>query len=116
MSIPHIESYHFGRIEIDGRSHSRDLIILPSWVLCGWRRKEGHLVQPEDLEAVFTAMPELLIIGQGAHSQMQVTPESKRALQSAGIELLLLPTKEACQRYNRLRKKRAVAAALHLTG
>jgi hypothetical protein len=115
MSTPQIETYRFGHIVIDGQPHSRDVIVLPDRVLDGWQRREGHVLHADDLAAVFEAAPDLLIVGQGAHGRMAVAPETQRALQAAGIELIALPTQEACQTYNRLREQRSVAAALHLT-
>ncbi len=110
-----IESYQFGRIVIDDQAHHKDVIILPGRVIGGWWRKEGHVLHPEDLEAVFEAAPEVLVVGQGASGLMRVTDETEQALRDAGIELIALPTGEAVETYNRLRGERAVAAALHLT-
>jgi hypothetical protein len=110
-----IESYQFGRIVIDGETHTKDVIILPSRVIGGWWRKKGHTLHPQDLQAVFDAAPGTLVVGQGAHGMMQITSETERALQEAGIELVARPTGEAVEAYNRLRGERAVAAALHLT-
>jgi len=115
MAVPQIEIYRFGHLVVDGRPYQRDLIILPGRVRGGWWRKEGHALHPEDLEAVFEANPDLLVVGQGANGLMEVTSETMRALEAAGIELVAQSTEEACQTYNRLREQRSVAAALHLT-
>lgn len=115
MSAPQIESYRFGHIVIDGKSYSQDVIILPDRVLGGWWRKEGHVLHSDDLYAVFKAEPNLLVVGQGANGRMAVTQETRQAVKEAGIELIALDTEEACQTYNRMRGKQAVAAALHLT-
>jgi hypothetical protein len=115
MSAPQIESYRFGEIVIDGHTHTRDVIVLPDRVLGGWWRQEGHTLHPDDLAAVFETAPAVLVVGQGAYGQMRVTGATRQALQAAGIELLASPTEEACQTYNSLRERQAVAAALHLT-
>jgi hypothetical protein len=110
-----IESYRFGRIVIDGQTHNKDVIILPERVIGGWWRKEGHILHPEDLEVVFEAAPEVLIVGQGASGLMRVAKETEQALRDAGIELIALPTGQAVEAYNRLREERVTATALHLT-
>jgi hypothetical protein len=110
-----IDSYRFGQAVIDGETHRKDVIILPERVIGGWWREEGHVLHPEDLEAVFEAAPEVLVVGQGAYGRMRVAEEAERALRDAGIELIARPTGEAVEVYNRLRDERAVAAALHLT-
>lgn len=115
MTAPQIESYRFGQIVIDAQTYTQDLIILPEGVSSGWWRQEGHALHPADLDTVFEAEPDLLVVGQGADGLMRVTPEAFQALQDAGIELIALPSDEACQAYNRLCTERRVVAALHLT-
>jgi len=115
MATPQIESYRFGRIVIDGESYDQDVIVLPDQVIGGWWRKEGHALHPDDLEAVFEARPEVLVVGKGASGRMQVTEEARQALQEASIELVALSTEKAVETYNNVRKERTVAAALHLT-
>jgi hypothetical protein len=100
---------------IDGQVHNKDVIILPDRVIGGWWRKEGHALHPDDLEAVFEAVPQVLVVGQGASSRIQVTQETRPAVQAAGIELVALPTQKAVETYNAMRGERAIAAALHLT-
>ena len=115
MSVPKIETCRFGHLVVDGQSYDKDVIVLPNRVLPGWWRLEGHVLHPDDLEAVWAAEPEMLVVGQGAYGRMRVPAETRQALQAAGIELIAQPTEQACQTYNRLRQQRAVAAALHLT-
>lgn len=111
----HIEDYRFGKITIDGIQYTRDLIILPSRIVAGWWRSEGHLLQIEDLQDVFDSKPQLLIIGQGAYSRMRLAAEVEHALEAAGIAWMALATDEACREYNRRSSNQEVAAALHLT-
>ncbi len=125
MSVPEIQSYHFGCIVIDGETHTKDVIILPDRVIGNWWRQEGHALYPGDLADIVDLCgsavapseirPQVLIVGQGAYGRMQVTPETQQALQAAGIQLIAQPTEEACRTYNHLRVQQAVAAALHLT-
>jgi hypothetical protein len=110
-----IDSYAFGRIVVDGRAYTADLILLPDRVVEGWWRQEGHVLHVADLEAVLDATPEVLIVGQGAYGRMRVPDETARAVQNAGIELVVLPTGEAVERYNAQPAGQRVAAALHLT-
>ena len=112
---PKIDSYRFGRIVIDGETHSKDVIILPEGVIPRWWRQEGHVLNVADLEKVFAARPKRLVVGLGTFSRMRIAEDTLRALEEAGIELIALPSKEACQRYNDLREQGDVAAAIHLT-
>jgi len=100
---------------VDGEHHTGDLILLPDRVVGGWWRAQGHELAPNDLTPVFEAAPEVLVVGTGAHAKMKVTIETRRALQTAGIELRVYATGEAWQVYNALREQRRVAGAFHLT-
>jgi len=115
MSTPKIESYRFGQIVIDGKAHNKDVIILPDRVVTNWWRESGHSLSLADLKAVFDAAPEVLVVGQGANSQMKIPKETVKALERAGIEVITLPSGEAWKKYTQSRSTGSVAAALHLT-
>jgi hypothetical protein len=46
---------------------------------------------------------------------MNVRPETRKQIESEGIEHLVDKTAEACKIFNRLAESRTVVAALHLT-
>ncbi|MEJ2184038.1 MAG: Mth938-like domain-containing protein, partial [Nitrospirota bacterium] len=110
-----ITSYSFGRISIEGRAYTSDVIIYPDRVDPSWWRKEGHLLRPEDLSKVLEAKPDILIIGTGAEEAMKVPEETLHFLHKRGVEVHVLDTQEAVARYNAIDKEgRTVIAALHL--
>ncbi|HIE37670.1 MAG TPA: hypothetical protein EYH30_04625 [Anaerolineales bacterium] len=115
METPEIQDYHFGRMSVDGKRYTQDLILLPDRVVANWWRKEGHRLGVEDLEAVFAAAPQVLVVGTGAYGLMEVPEETRRALEAAGIKLRTARTGEAWRLYNGLRKKQRTAGAFHLT-
>ena len=110
-----IDSYDFGRVFIDGQHYNRDLIVFPDKVKAGWWRKEGHRLQIADLKEVFEAKPEVLVVGTGYSGMLGVPPETRKNVESEGIQLVVQKTAEACQTFNRLVESRKVVAALHLT-
>jgi hypothetical protein len=113
---PRIGAYSFGRVEIDGRTYTSDVVILPTRVRANWWRDEGHELRPGDLTDVLEASPEVLVVGQGAHGLMKVTDEALACLNQAGIETICMPTAQAVVVFNeRARQGGNVAAALHLT-
>ncbi len=113
---PRITAYTFGRIEIDGQTHTSDVIILPGGVRNNWWRDEGHTLKPADVAHVLEASPDVVLIGQGAHGCMKVTDETLAFLEQAGIEPVCMPTSRAVEAYNeRMQRGENVAAALHLT-
>jgi hypothetical protein len=112
--MPEIEAYGFGRVTIDGREETRDVIVLPQRVVRGWWRKQGHGLVLEDLDGVLDELPERLLVGTGAYGRMRPDPDALETLRGRGIEVEVLPTAEAVRRYAEL-DPRKTAAALHLT-
>lgn len=110
-----IEGYSFGRIEIDGKKYTEDLIIFPDHIYNSWWREEGHRLRPEDLEEVVETEPELLIVGTGANGRMKVPQETRKYIESKGIELITESTGEATKTYNEISDSKKTVAALHLT-
>jgi hypothetical protein len=110
-----IDSYEFGRIVINGKRYDSDLIVFSDKVRSGWWRKEGHRLHVEDLKEVLEVKPEVLVVGTGYSGLMTVPPETRKYIESKGIELMVQKTTEACETFNRLVKSRKVVAALHLT-
>jgi len=137
---PKIEDYRFGSITIDGKQYKEDVIIFPQGVKDGWWRKEGHSLDPADLDEVIKDKPEIFIVGCGANGldpadldevikdkpeifivgcgangAMKVPDSTRKWLENQGIELQAMPSGEACKTYNELAGNKKVAAGLHLT-
>lgn len=110
-----IDSYDFGRIVVDGKAYTSDVIIFPDRVKDNWWRKEGHALHIEDIESVVKEKPEVLIVGTGNYGLLKVLPETKEYIESQGIELIVEPTGKAYEMYNKVSKGKKAAAALHLT-
>src|SRR5918912_2075742 len=100
--MPGIEGYGFGRVTIDGREETRDVIVLPERVVRGWWRKNGHGLVLEDLDEVLDELPERLLLGTGAYGQLRPDSDTLAKLRSRGVEVEVLPTGEAVQRYQQL--------------
>jgi len=112
-----IEDYQFGRITVEGHTYTSDVIISPEGVNDSWWREQGHEVCPADLEPIWEAKPEILIVGTGANDVVEVLPEARKLMERRCAQLHVMPTTEAWKRYNELasREGRRVVAALHLT-
>lgn len=113
--MPRIDNYKFGQIVVDGQTYSRDLILLPDRVVPNWWRQDGHVLRVADLEDVLETRPDVLVVGLGAFRRMRVLSETRDALEAAGVEVIELSTKRACEEYGELCEQRVVAAALHLS-
>ncbi len=115
-----IENYKFGKIKINGRQYGNDLIILPDKIIPNWWRKQGHLLQQQDLEEVWKVGQEgkidILIIGTGAEGMMSVDGKVNEKAEQLGINTIAKKSKEACEIYNKQRKQyQNTVLAIHLT-
>jgi hypothetical protein len=112
--VARIESYSFGRVTVDGREETADVIVLPERIVRNWRRRDGHSLVPEDLDEVLEELPGRLVIGTGAKGRLHPDPVTLELLRQRGIQVESLPTDEAVRRFQEL-DPAATAAALHLT-
>jgi len=110
-----IEHYSWGKIIIDGKTYTSDVIIYPDHVDASWWRKEGHNLHVEDVKEVIAAEPESVIIGTGALGVMKVPKETIAHLESKGIHVHVERTGKAVELFHTLQKDKKVIAALHLT-
>ena len=110
-----IDSYSFGRIVIDGKTYTSDVIIYSGRVDASWWRKEGHLLRPADLDEALKAKPDVLVIGTGYAGVMRVPRETVDRIAGQGIEVKVERTSKAVVLYNELQGSRIAIAALHIT-
>lgn len=111
-----IDAYAFGRMQINGKTYTTDLFILPGGrVREHWWRRRGHAVGMADLVPVLSARPAVLVIGTGASGMMRPDPGLSADLASEGIRLVAIPSADAVRHFNALPPETRVAAAFHLT-
>jgi hypothetical protein len=111
----HIDRYEFGHLVIDGQAYRTDLLIWPGHLKSDWWRREGHLLQLEDVTEALAADPQVLVVGTGNPGNLRVDPELLAYLKENGVEVIVKPTREAVPVINDLAGRRRLAAALHLT-
>ena len=109
----------FGSIEIDGRQYNHDVVVdqgavrkrvkKPSKPLRG---RYGHT--PLSVEEEIPWDGSRLIIGTGAYGSLPITPELSREADRRGVELVAIPTADACGLIAGL-DRRDVNAVLHVT-
>jgi len=111
----HIDDYAFGRIVIEGRTYTSDVIVYPDRVDPSWWRKEGHLLQKVDLLDVISADPDIVVIGRGNQGVMKVPDNTISFLESKGIRVIMEKTARAVEIFNEESKKVKTVGAFHLT-
>lgn len=109
-----INSYDFGQIVIDGQTINHDLILSDGKVI-DWWRKEGHVVDIEDLKDLPNSF-DVLVIGSGASGMCKVPQKTIDYIKDLGVELVIEMTGDAVKTYNRLSNEdKKVIGAFHLT-
>jgi len=111
----HIDGYVFGRIIIDRKTYTTDVIVYTDRVDSSWWRKEGHYLQKEDLPGIVKAKPDILIIGTGNMGVMQVAESVVKYFEGQGIEVRVAKTGQAVDIFNELSAGKKVIGAFHLT-
>jgi hypothetical protein len=116
MKATRISDYAFGKITVDGRTYTTDLIIAPDKIIDSWWRKQGHSLAIDDLDDIVKAEPDLLIIGTGFFGRMKIPEKTRHYLEQQGIRVHQAKTGDAAAAFNRLQQEYArIVAALHLT-
>ena len=112
-----IDAYRFGKIVIDGRVYTKDVIILGKEVFHPWWRKEGHKVFPEDLTWAIEHGAKAFVFGTGFYGIVKITEETKRFLQENNIPYKPLKTGNAVKEYQQMEEEERMETAfcLHLT-
>ena len=111
-----IESYTFGRMEVNGHTYTSDLIIYPDKIpQDSWWRDTGHRLSLKDIQDVLKEKPEVIIIGTGFTGLMKVEEEVKQYAQDNMIVLVIKKTKNAVQNFNEIATKKKTVGAFHLT-
>ena len=109
----------FGSIEIDGRQYDHDVVVEQGLVRKRVKKpskpqrgRYGHT--PLSAEEEIPWGGSLLIIGTGAFGSLPITPELSQEAARRGVELVAIPTADACSLIAGL-DPRDVNAVLHVT-
>ncbi|MEJ5227428.1 MTH938/NDUFAF3 family protein [Thermodesulfovibrio sp.] len=111
-----INHYSFGKVIVENKEYTADLIVFPDSLYPSWWRKEGHGLCMSDLEEVLKRDIKILVIGTGAYEKMKVPEELIEELKEKGIETYVSDTEKAVSIFNKfLEEGKKVAGAFHLT-
>jgi hypothetical protein len=109
----------FGEVEVDGKRYIHDVVIERGKVR---KRKKGPSKQfreefghtPLSVGEEIPWGGKRLIVGTGAHGALPVMDEVRQEAKRRGIEVIAVPTVEACQLLEEVKKGQAYAI-LHCT-
>jgi hypothetical protein len=116
MTTMRIDKCAFGRIVINGKTYTDDLIILPDGgILERWRRKRGHGLTMGDLKALIDVAPEVIVAGTGVSGGVKPDTNLESDLAKLSIAFFAAPNDKAIKLFNELTAARRVGAGFHLT-
>jgi hypothetical protein len=108
-----IESTTFGTIKIDGRTYEHDVVVRLSGAIVKRKKKlskklygTSHVLSEDEAKFLFEKGCDQVVIGSGQFGNVHLSPDAEAYFERKGCEVLLKPTPEAIQMFNRSRAKR----------
>ncbi len=120
VSSPKVTSLTWGRLEVEGEERPyKDAKLFPGgarewdWNETGTRHEPG--IQPADVEELLDRGATEVVLSEGFHGRLGVTPQALRSLEDRGVTVHIRETGEAISLYNELRQTGKVGALIHST-
>jgi hypothetical protein len=108
-----IKSTMFGAIMIDGKTYEHDVIIRLSGEVVKRKKKLSkkyygisHVLSKEEAKFVFERGCDELIVGSGQMGNVRLSPEAEAYLKKKDCKVLLQPTPDAIQVFNKSHAKK----------
>jgi hypothetical protein len=119
MRSPRIVALAWGKIEVEGAGTFRDAKLFPGgarawdWRETGTEHTPG--IQPADVRELLDHGATAVVLSQGMLKRLRTCPETLKLLKQQGVGAYVLPTQDAVDLYNDLRKAERVAGLFHTT-
>jgi hypothetical protein len=119
MLSPRIMALAWGRIEVEDVGTFRDAKLFPGgarewdWRETGTEHKPG--IQPTDVRELLDHGATTIVLSQGMLKRLRICPQTLELLKQQGVDVHVLPTQDAVDIYNDLRKTEQVAGLFHTT-
>ncbi len=115
-----IDRYNFGFIVIDGKQYLHDVLILPDGTVKERESSKAgfgsHKIVWGDVAKIVNEQPQVIVIGTGASGCVKLSLDAGVKLRKANLNLLVLPSFKAVEKFNQLTQEgKRVAALIHIT-
>ena len=117
---PKVTHLSWGRLEVEGQDVPfKDAKLFPGgarewdWRETGTNHEPG--IQPADVEELLENGATTVVLSNGHHERLQITPDTLRMLEDSGVSTYVRQTGEAVDLYNELREAEKVGALIHST-
>ena len=116
---PLVTALGWASVAVAGHGSFRDAQVWPGgaqewdWAASGTRHQPG--VQLADVTPILDHGADVVVIGRGVDEVLEVRARTVRSLELLGVEVHVLASERAVERYNELAATRAVGLLLHTT-
>ena len=116
-----INDTDFGSITINNQVFANDVTINLAGEVQKRKKKlskmiygTSHTISKDEAEYVYEKGAELIIIGSGQYGIAHLSTEAEKFFDDNSVDVVLLPTKEAIEEWNKARSKKAIGL-FHVT-
>ena len=119
LKCPRVLHLSWGHIEVEGHPPFKDAKVFPGgarewdWRDTGTRHVPG--IQPADVRELIEHGAKVVVLSNGIWERLQFCPETLEILAENGIEVEVLQTEMAVERFNNLREGVPVGGLFHST-
>jgi hypothetical protein len=117
-----IDSTEFGSITINGATYSHDIVIRLSGEVIKRKKKlskkyygTSHIISLEEAEFVYEKGCDTLVLGAGQYGNVKLSPEAAEFLKHHDCRVILQPTADAIETYNKTKDKPKTIGLFHVT-
>lgn len=114
--MPKIESYQPGKIVVEGKIYTRDILISTDGTVKNrddvYLKFVNHMVKQSEINELLKDYPEVIVIGTGEKEKLKLSFRIERLIADMKADLIALPTLKAVEQYNKLVNEGKKAAAL----
>jgi hypothetical protein len=117
-----IDSTEFGSITVNGTTYTHDILIQLSGEVVKRKKKlskqhygTSHIISPEEAAFVFEKGCDTLVLGSGQYGNVTLSPEAAEFFEHHGCRVILKPTPDAIETYNKAIRKAKAIGLFHVT-
>jgi len=111
-----INSTEFGYVTIDDKTYNSDIFVYWNGKIESAERDTRHLLTLKQTKKILDEKLETLLIGSGQDGYFEVSNKVMHVCQTKKIQLIVMPTPEAIEKFNELIEQgKKVIAFIHVT-
>ncbi|HMA11931.1 MAG TPA: MTH938/NDUFAF3 family protein [Steroidobacteraceae bacterium] len=117
-----IDSTEFGSITVDGTTYPHDILIQLSGEVVKRKKKlskkhygTSHIISLEEAEFIYQKGCDTLVLGTGQYGNVTLSQEAAEFFERHGCRVILKPTPDAIETYNKTRGKTKAIGLFHVT-